>query len=249
VLGRVREKMPKDALLVVMSDHGFAPYHRKFALNTWLHEKGYLVLKEGHTKELPRNDPGFQQVEIGVPAPGIEGVVDWTKTRAYGMGFNGLYLNLKGREQDDPATASDESGIVKPGAEADALLRELKRELEAVIDPKNGERVVLRCDLASEVYRGSRVAEAPDLIVGFASGYDNSDPASLGRIPNQVLEDNRGGTFNGSHLMAPEVVPGCLMTNGAVEGTGHRLEDVTVEILRRYGIARPQHMTGRPVLK
>ena len=249
ILARVREKLPVDALLIVMSDHGFAPYYRKFSLNTWLYENGYLVLKEGHAKELPRNDPGYRQVEISAPAPGIEGVVDWTKTRAYGMGFNGLYLNLKGREQDDPATGSNESGCVSPGAEAEALLRELKQKLEGVVDPKNGERVVLRCDLASEVYSGARAAEAPDIVVGFASGYDNSDPASLGRIPNQVLEDNRGGTFNGSHLMAPEVVPGCLMTNGVVDGAGHGLEDVTVEILRRYGIARPAHMRGRPVLK
>lgn len=249
ILGRVREQLPEGALLIVMSDHGFAPYYRKFSLNTWLLEHGYLVLKDGHAKELPRNDPSWRKVEVGAPAAGVEGVVDWTKTRAYGMGFNGLYLNLAGREQDDPATDANEAGIVRPGADADALLRELKRELEAVIDPKNGERVILRCDVAREVYHGARVAEAPDLIVGFASGYDNSDGASLGRIPNQVLEDNLGGTFNGSHLMAPEVVPGCLMTNGVVEGLGHRLEDVTVELLRRYGIARPSQMAGHPVLK
>jgi predicted AlkP superfamily phosphohydrolase/phosphomutase len=247
ILGAVRQRLPDGALLIVMSDHGFAPYYRKFSLNTWLYENGYLVLEEGHAKEAPRNDPEFREVSIA-HAPGTPGVVDWSRTKAYGMGFNGLYLNLAGREQDDPFTDENEGGCVQP-ADADALLDEIAAKLEAFVDPKNGERVVLRCDRAKTVYHGARTAEAPDLIVGYASGYDNSDPASLGRIPHDVLADNRGGTFNGSHLMAPEVVPGSLMTNGAVEGTGHRLEDLTVEILRRYGIAKPAAMTGKPVLR
>ena len=46
-------------------------------------------------------------------------VVDWSKTRAYGMGFNGLYLNLAGRERDDPRTAGTvEAGSVQPGPAA-----------------------------------------------------------------------------------------------------------------------------------
>lgn len=241
ILGRVMERMPADTLLLVMSDHGFAPYYRKFSLNTWLWENGYLVLKDGLTKEKPRNDPEFRTVDLGD--------VDWSKTRAYGMGFNGLYLNLAGREGLDASGALVGAPGIVSSKDADALLRELKQKLELVVDPKNGERVVVRCDLARDVYHGARTGEAPDLIVGYASGYDNSDQASLGRVTNQVLEDNLGGTFNGSHLMAPEVVPGCLMTNGVVEGEGHRLEDLTVEILRRYGVARPAQMAGKPVLK
>src|SRR5262249_47548764 len=90
VLGRLRERMPKDALLVVMSDHGFETYRRRFSLNTWLLEQGYLVLKPDRAKELPRRDPGFASVHISTGS----GAVDWTKTRAYGVGFNALYLNL-----------------------------------------------------------------------------------------------------------------------------------------------------------
>lgn len=248
IVGRAMERMPADTLLVVMSDHGFAPYYRKLSLNTWLWENGYLVLKDGFAKEKPRNDPEFRAVEV-FHKHGHAGVVDWTKTRAYGIGFNGLYLNLAGREQDDATTEDDEKGIVKPGAEADALLREIKAKLEALVDPKNGEHPVLRCDLARDVYHGARVDDAPDMLVGYASGYDCSDQSALGRVTANVLDDNLGGTFNGSHLMAPDVVPGVLMTNGTVDGEDHRLEDLTVELLRRYGIARLPAMTGKSVLK
>jgi predicted AlkP superfamily phosphohydrolase/phosphomutase len=246
VLGRLQERLPDDALLVVMSDHGFAPYRRKFSLNTWLVDNGYLVLKPGFEKELSRKDPAYKPV-FAYSGEGIECAVDWTKTRAYSMGFNGLYLNLAGRELDDASTPENEAGIVKPGAGADALLAELKTKLEAIRD--GGKRVVLRADLARDVYHGARIGEAPDILVGYDVEYGNSDQASLGTIPHDVLADNLGGTFNGNHLMSPDVVKGSLMTNGAVLPGDHGLEDLTVEILKQYGIAPPVEMRGHPVLR
>jgi predicted AlkP superfamily phosphohydrolase/phosphomutase len=246
VIGEVRARMPADTTLLVISDHGFASYRRKFALNTWLLDHGYLVLKSGFTRELPRADPNLQPVYIMK-------AVDWSKTRAYGMGFSGLYLNLQGREKDDPKTREDESGIVKPGAEAQALLREIKAALEAERDGPEHDglgRPIVRCDLSTDVYHGARIAEAPDLIVGYNLNYDNSDESATGRIPHDVLVDNdRSGTFNGNHLMAPELVPGTLLSNRKVATRTHRLEDVTVEILRRYGIAPEPGMSGHKVLE
>jgi len=242
VIEHVRERVGDDTLLIVMSDHGFAPYRRKFNLNTWLYENGYLVLKDGKGKELAKDDPDHRDVHIFVD-------VDWSKTKAYGMGFNGLYLNLAGRELDNPETPEDESGVVT-SAEASGLLAEISAKLLAIRDDEyDGAQVVLRCDLASEVYEGDRWAEAPDILVGYNSGYGNSDPGSLGRVTHNWLEDNLGGTFNGSHLMAPEVVAGTLLTNAEVLEGEHALEDLTVEILRQYGIEPGTGMLGHPVLR
>ena len=46
--------------------------------------------------------------------------VDWSKTQAYSLGLNGLYLNLKGREAN---------GIVSPGEEAAGVIRRLTDRL------------------------------------------------------------------------------------------------------------------------
>lgn len=247
VLGQLRERVGEDTQLIVMSDHGFAPYRRKFSLNRWLVEEGYMVLKEGRTPELERSDPNYKQEMIYDSHLG-PGAVDWSKTQAYGMGFNGLYLNLAGRELDDPHTEDiDESGIVQPGVEADALLAEIKAKLEAVRD--GDQVVILTADLAKDVYVGTRVAEAPDMQVGFNAGYGNSDASSTGRIPHDILSDNLGGTFNGNHLMAPEVVPGILMTNGKVRSGDHALEDLTIEILEYYGLAAGEGQDGHRVLE
>ncbi len=235
ILGEVQRRIGDDALLIVMSDHGFAPYARKFNLNTWLWQQGYLVLDPGV-------DPAKEKISLGRG-------VDWTKTRAYGIGFNGLYLNLAGRERDDPRTAGNEAGIVAP-EQAAPLLAEIKAKLEALRDLERGNApVVLRALRATEVYAGERVPEAPDLIVGYNSGYGNSDEASLGEIGVQVLLDNdQGGTFNGSHLMDAQVVPGVLLASRPRLPGEHALEDLTVEILRQFGLPPASGMTGKPVL-
>ncbi|MEM6675864.1 MAG: alkaline phosphatase family protein [Planctomycetota bacterium] len=233
-LGEVLDRVGEDAIVMVMSDHGFAPYRRKFSLNTWLIEEGYLVLKDGAEREKPEDDPAHVKVSIAE-------AIDWSKSKAYGIGFNSLYLNLRGRESE---------GIVDPGAEAAALLVELKEKLEAIRDEeRGGEQVVLAADLASVVYAGGeRLDEAPDIVVGYNSGYGNSDEATQGRIPHAVLTDNLGGTFNGSHLMHPSVVNGVLLTNRPVSLRDPRLEDLTVTILHAYGVDPTPEMVGRPIL-
>jgi predicted AlkP superfamily phosphohydrolase/phosphomutase len=229
ILGRIRSRVGEDTPIMVMSDHGFAAYRRKFSLNTWLLDNGYLVLNEGVERELPSDHKDHKAVNIFVD-------VDWEKTRAYGMGFNGLYLNRVGREAQ---------GIVDDD-QASALLAEIKSKLEALQD--DGTAVILSASLATEIYAGERLDEAPDILVGYNRGYGNSDEASLGRVTASVLSDNVGGTFNGSHLMDPSVVRGTLLTNRPVRLDDPRLEDLTVEILGFYNVQPDESMKGRPVL-
>ena len=231
VLGEIRERVGEDTDIIVMSDHGFASYRRKFSLNTWLLEEGYLVLKEGKERELARDHADWSPATIMTH-------VDWSRTKAYGIGFNGLYINRKGREAE---------GSV-PEAEVAALVRELADKLEARRD-EDGTQVVVDATITSEVYVGARVDDAPEIQVGYNRGYGNSDESSLGRITNQVLMDNTGGTFNGSHLMDPSVVLGTILTNREITAELPRLEDLTVEILRTYGIQPDPDMTGVPVFR
>ena len=96
LVGKVLPAVDDETLLLICSDHGFAQFGRQFHLNTWLRDNGWLTLKPGAEKK----------AETSVFD------IDWSRTAAYGMGFNGLYLNLKNREAQ---------GIVEPesGAEAD----------------------------------------------------------------------------------------------------------------------------------
>ena len=163
--------------------------------------------------------------------------VDRTRSRAYGIGFNGLYLNLAGREAQ---------GSVAP-EQAEALRRELAAALEAERDPKTGEPVVLRVYPAAEIVHGARVGEAPDLVVGYNQGYAGSDPSTLGEITEAVLEDNTS-RWSGNHLIDPRLVPGVLLVNRPGVGEGHDLTDVTATLLAHYGLEPVRGMVGSSFL-
>lgn len=219
LLGIVRNRLPTDTAIIVMSDHGFQPYTREVQLNAWLRDHGWLALKDGKTEG---------QIATGD--------VDWSKTRAYGVGFNAIYLNLTGREAE---------GIVSPD-NANAEMARLSEELLALTDPKNGSRPVRRMFRSQDVYHGSRLAEAPDLIVGYDAGYGGSDETTLGKIEGEIFSDNTS-RWSGNHLMDPEVVPGVFLTNQAVTTNGHDLTDVTATILKWYGLPPNPGMNGTPI--
>ncbi|HZL99600.1 MAG TPA: alkaline phosphatase family protein [Planctomycetota bacterium] len=231
LLGKVRAALPPDTLLLVMSDHGFQSMTRQVQLNAWLRDQGWLALQEGA-------DGRPARVGAIIPSRPEQAPVDWSRTRAYGVGFNGLYLNLKGRESQ---------GLVEP-AEADALLDRIAAELLAWKDPQTGRAPVLRVWKSSEIYAPERRAEAPDLVVGYDAGYGCSDESTLGEVTAAVVEDNTRG-FTGNHLMAPEVVPGILLVNRRLARDGHDLTDLTVTLLRHFGVPPADGMRGTSILE
>jgi predicted AlkP superfamily phosphohydrolase/phosphomutase len=221
VLGEVLPKLDEDTTLLVLSDHGFAPYYRSFNLNTWLLNNGYIVLK----KDSP--------TESGEPLANV----DWTQTRAYGLGLNGLYVNLRGRERN---------GIIAPGAEADALIRELKQKLLTVRDPQSNLAVITRVDIATEAYQGPYAQTGPDLLIGYNRGYRAGWKTILGAFPPDVLEDNTN-PWSGDHCMDYTLVPGVLLSNRKIAASAPALTDIAPTILAEFGIPRSKDMIGYSV--
>ena len=223
VLGEVLPKLDDHTTLLVLSDHGFAPYYRSFNLNTWLLNNGYIKLKSDEERDSAE------------PLAGV----DWTQTRAYGIGLNGLYLNLRGRERN---------GIVQPGAAADALIGEIKEKLLKVRDPKTGLPVITRADRASEVYQGPYAGSGPDLLVGYNRGYRAGWKTILGAFPADELEDNTNA-WSGDHCMDYTLVPGVLLSNRKISAASPALTDIAPTILSEFGIAKPPAMMGRSVFE
>ncbi len=229
VVGRVREKLVDEDTLIVMSDHGFAPWYRKFNLNTWLLENGYLFLKPQEELDAAKVTRDTQLFEA----------VDWTRTKAYNLGFTGIYLNVKGR---------DPMGVVEP-REAAALVDEIRHALmqESDPDPKRaGKSIFYTVYRASDVYSGEAVEHAPEIVTGFAREYRNSDESALGAVPVGVVADNEKA-WSGCHLMAAEVVPGVVFANRKITKEDPKLYDLTVTILKEYGIEAVDGMVGRPL--
>ena len=223
VLGEVLPHVDDRTLLLVVSDHGFAPYYRSFNLNTWLLNNGYIRLKSNGAAD--SSEPFAN--------------VDWAQTRAYGLGLNGLYLNLRGREKD---------GIVKPGAQSDSLMAEIRAKLLAVQDPRSKQQVITRVDLASEAYQGPYARSGPDMLVGYNRGYRAGWQTILGAFPPEELEDN-SNPWSGDHCMDYTLVPGVLLSNRKIVAKTSALTDIAPTILAEFGIAKGKGMIGQSVFQ
>jgi predicted AlkP superfamily phosphohydrolase/phosphomutase len=221
MLGDVRARVPKDATIIVLSDHGFAPFYWKVNLNTWLHQNGYLALiRPDETGRHP-----------------LFGNVFWRRTRAYAAGLNGLYVNLRGREG---------KGVVPPGPQYDALLDELTAKLLAWKDPETGAQVITTVSKTKDVYHGAEVPNAPDLIIGYNRGYRSSDDSALGTIGADLITPNLA-KWTGDHCIDHNLVPGVLISNRHIALADPWLTDVPVSIIRLYGVEPPAAMKGRDV--
>ena len=210
IVGETLQSMDDDATLIVMSDHGFTSWTRAFNLNSWLRANGYIAFKN-------RSD------QVGT---GFFENVDWSRTQAYAIGFNSVYINVRGRER---------VGSV-PRQQRRLVLDEIARNLVRFVDPKTGKRAITKVYRRDEVYQDrGHLDIGPDLIVGFARGVRGSDESALGTITREIITDNTG-KWSGDHLMDHEAVPGVLFTNRPLQRAASSLKELGAAVLAEFGI-------------
>lgn len=210
-----------DDVLIVMSDHGFTSFRRQVELNQWLRREGFLSVDAG---------AALSHATLAD--------VDWSRTRAYNLGLNSIYLNLAGRERE---------GIV-PAAEADAVCKEIMDRLLLLRDPASGEPVVSACWRGKDIYTGPQVEHLPDIVVGFRPPARISWKSSLGEIPTGAVVIDNLDKWSGDHCVDPGFVPGVLFSNIALPGASPSLQDLAPTILGLYRLTPPRDMVGRSLL-
>ena len=221
LVGRTLERLDDDTVLIVMSDHGFKPFRRGVNLNSWLYAHGFLALRNGG----PTGADMFQDV-------------DWSKTKAYAVGFGGIYLNLAGRE---------DQGVVAPGEEASLIKREISAGLRQLYDDKEQTHPVREVYDATEVYSGPYVGEAPDLIVGFQPGHRVGWASVTGSVTDAEIEDNVR-PWSGDHNFNPPDVPGMLFCNRRISSDDPGIMDIGPTVLDLFGVPVPPYCDGRSLM-
>lgn len=196
LFGRIERRLESlpDTRLVLVSDHGFAPFDYKVDLNRWLEEAGYLTAKDQRpTRANRRPSSAVRRRSLAD--------IDWARTRAYAVGLNSLYLNLQDREGQ---------GIVSPD-EREALMHELATRLQRWQGP-DGNAVVAEALLQEDAFEGPYSAHAPDLVVGYAPGYRASRETGLGKWGPQAITANTDH-WAADHCIAASAVPGIIIAN------------------------------------
>lgn len=226
VVGVALAAMRTGDTLIVLSDHGFTTFRRAAHIDSWLRENGYLVLK----------DP---TATAGAP---LFANVDWSATRAYALGYGGIYINTVGREPQ---------GIVPEGAGKEALKREIADKLREWTDPKTGIKVARTVYLNQEIFKGPDAHMAPDLYIGFSDGYGASWQTALGASPAGPLVEDNLKKWSGNHLVDPPLVPGVLFTSRPIKLANPTLYDLAPTVLEFLGFddARlaKEDLDGKPL--
>jgi len=215
-IGEILDVIPKDTIVIVVSDHGVKRMKGAFCINQWLAEKGYLALKEKPEKVIR-----FEEARI-----------DWEKTIAWGWGgyYARVFINLKGREK---------KGTV-PKSRYEEVREELVNDFKSIKGP-NGETWKTKAYRPEELYSECR-GYPPDLMVYF----DNLYWRSAGTIGHETmyLPENDTGPDDAVHdwngifiLYDPEErFQGKLDLN---------IADITPIVLNLMKVKAPENLDGR----
>jgi len=244
--------------LFVVSDHGFGPVDRRFNVNRFLLEHGFLAL-EGGAMPHPIRGQVIERIRITGRTLDIFNLrgrllnnrqrealrrgldrsaappVDWSRTQAYytGLTGQGLYINLAGREA---------TGIVPQGRPYEEVRNNLITALVNLRDPDTGEPVVWAAYRREEIYTGPCVAQLPDVVFSFRDRpYLPSDCMAASAIIEPLPSKSSGGRH---HPAGVFLAAGPGIRKGAVLDGAH-LIDVAPTILYALGLPVPEDMDGR----
>ncbi|MBK5254823.1 MAG: alkaline phosphatase family protein [Vicinamibacteria bacterium] len=230
LVGKLQEKLPQNVTLMVMSDHGFHTFRRGVNLNTWLVQNGYMVF-DGQESPKKGLDDLFGRGQFW------EGV-DWSRTRAYALGLGQIYFNLKGRES---------RGIVSPGAEYDALQKEIVDKLVTIEDPDDKARIFRSVYKRDDIYKGEFLKNAPDLQVGFNDGYRVGWQDTMGGVQRTVVENNNR-KWSGDHCAtATEISGGIFFSSKKLSNASPHIMDLAPTILELLSVPLPKDYDGKPL--
>jgi len=197
LIGKTRKQLNKNDVLIILSDHGFANFDFEFNLNSWLRDNGYLYLKKGDTsKELFDN-------------------IDWKKTNAYALGYNGIYFNILGREKEGKVTESD----------IPILEKELRNKLLNAVNSYTGQKIIKKIYFKKDLKIDKNDETAPDIFVGYYRGIRSSWNNAVGAVDKDIVS-KRISKWSGDHLFDASEVPGVLFINNKINFKNPKITDV-----------------------
>ncbi|MDH3618934.1 MAG: alkaline phosphatase family protein [Nitrosopumilus sp.] len=165
----------EESHTIILSDHGQVMGKRRFFINAYLYEKGFIKLKrDSQTKKI---------------------TIDWKNTRAFAQGMVSVYVNLKGR---------DPEGSVNPGKEYEDVVRDLINILYDVKDPKTNQRpIIMALSNQDAEFIGLSGERVGDLVVAANPVYALDNRVKVdGRLFEDLKTGLPDGSIHGAQLPA-----------------------------------------------
>ena len=258
-IGQMLDRLGEETIVIVMSDHGFGSLHYTVNVNLFLLDQGLLKLKRGAWTRLKTGlfragltpasmwhlieHAGLQNYVWQVSKSTRNKVVskflsfddvDWSRTVAYSIGHVGqIYINLQGREP---------RGIVEPGAEYEAVRRDVIDKLGGLRHPETGEPLVDEIIPGDEVVHGPYASRSADLHL-VLDGYQAIAFPLFAADRRIVTRQIRGDS--GCHRRHGVLIAWGHGIRAGEKITGARIMDLSPTILHLMGRPVPSDMDGR----
>ncbi|MCZ7647055.1 MAG: alkaline phosphatase family protein [Planctomycetota bacterium] len=224
-IAKLLERIPDDAWVAVVSDHGIKGMLGGICFNEWLAKEGYLTLLERPAKK----------EQIGKCR------IDWSKTKAWGDGgyYGRLFLNVRGREPQ---------GLVAP-EDVEPLRRELADKLEALAD-EQGDNIGTRVLYPEKLYPKVE-GIAPDLIVYFGDlawrsmGSIGGPDDSIYTYENDTGPDDANHAPDGIFMLSTKARMKAGL-KGPGERQGLQIHDCAPTFLKLLGVPPSPQIGGQP---
>ncbi len=251
ILGDILKQIEDEAVLFIVSDHGFMPIRKGFYLNNFLQEQGLLQFSGGQSVKTALssvnsllNQVGFLRLKDVLPQRLLNylrnfsaetlGVrssdIDWERTQVFSLLGTIIDINLKGREP---------LGTVEP-EDYDRVCEKVREALLAVRDPETGAAVVKKVHRGAQIYGDVRGENVPDLLVETHEGY-----AVRNELGSHIFDDNTVGNVR---LIGEHEIDGLFMAYGSPLMTGKfnaSVYDIMPTVLHLMGQEIPEDVDGR----
>lgn len=218
-IGTLLERLPEEAHVMVVSDHGVKKMDGGICINEWLRREGYLVLKE--------------EPPAGTLTTFEKAAVDWEKTTVWGDGgyYARIFLNVQGREPQ---------GTI-PAGEYEAFRDKIAAHIKAIPDP-NGQPINTVIFKPQEIYHEVRNV-APDLIV-YLGNLEWRSVGSFGHggvytFENDTGPDDANHAEYGVYIYTPPE-----KNLGGKQLPRTQLMDFAPTVLNLFGLPVPADMQG-----
>lgn len=240
-LGRALAHLHPEGLVVVMSDHGFVPFHKLFNINVWLQERGYLVVGESSklTRSLGKLFRSFKRLDF-LALRHRSWAMRAPKLRALShIGEVPLTVDFLA-SQAFAASGGICPGIYLLGEKIQVTRKRLCQELLSWRDPAAKTPVVKRIHDARELYSGPYLDRMPDLVVELASGYE----PGLTLAGDAILEPTHR-LHQGSHAREGMFIAWGKEVASSPKSIELDMVDLAPTLLRLFDIPVPAYMDGK----
>lgn len=253
-IGRILDEIDDNCDVIVLSDHGFGPLNDYIYIDEWLKSEGFLtwdettltgakgllqtVLQSGwklagmtNTKTTIKSTLPSWIFDAGRSLQ-VNRDIDWNETTAFFTTLSGkaVLLNIEDRFAKGTVTQ----------AEYDEHISVIQESLHSINHPETGKPIIESVLRGDEVFEGSQLNKAPDLIVIPKSGYSLKGGRSRSLLkPSDEGAEDRSGDHRKEGIL---IASGPSFERGTIEGA--KIVDIAPTLLYLHQTPIPTMIDG-----